>query len=182
MRSALAATVFVAAAASALAQGAIPGLQERAAAAAAMRAKVAAGEVRVATQDFADWWGDCSQAPLDPAPVCRVFSRMLVEDENRQLGVVAVTVFTRPALTVRVASDWQFPALARLQIDTLPPLDVRACTTNSCTYTGEAAQQVVDELLTGATVLARYEARAAMFKGRLSLDAFAAKYAEIAQR
>lgn len=182
MRRALAAAAFVAVAANALAQGAIPTLQERTAAAAAMRAKIASGEVRVATQDFSDWSADCSQAPLDPAPVCRVFSRMLVEDENRQLGVIAVTVYTTPDLTVRVASDWQFPALARLQVDTLPPLAVRACTANSCTYTGAMAEQEVEELLTGATVLARYEARAATFEGRLALDGFAAKYAEIARR
>lgn len=177
-----AAALLAAVATSALAQGAVPDLAARTTAAAAMQARLAAGEVKVVTEEFADWSADCSQAPLDPAPVCRVFARMLLADEYQQLGAVAVTVFTAPEVSVRVASDWQFPGLARLQIDTLPALEAQTCAPNSCTYRGAAAHELIEEFLTGATVLARYEARAAKFEGRLSLATFPAKYGEIARR
>src|SRR5689334_1664071 len=61
----------------ALAQQAIPTTEQRQAAATAMRAQVAAGAVKVATEDVADWAVSCSKAPLEPAETCQVFTRML---------------------------------------------------------------------------------------------------------
>ena len=176
---AIAATVIAtsALAPSALAQD-IP-VAESLAAAAAGRAQLEAGEIKIA-EERSEWLASCATGPLVVLRTCTVFSRMLVEDDIQRLAAIAITatvIGEEPS--VRIASDWQFPTVARVQVDSLPPLEAKQCNANACTFVGAAAIQLIEELKTGATVLARYEARGGPFQGRLPLDSFAAKLAEL---
>jgi invasion protein IalB len=182
---AFAALLVFAASTSAVAQALAP-VAERAAAAAAMRAQLAAGTVKL-SGEFSDWAVSCITGGRPDINPCYLFTRMLVELEPRQfpprIAAIAITVNDdRTEASVRIASDAPFPTLARVQVDTLPAHEITRCTPNGCSFVGAEARALIEEFKTGAVVTVLYKAPRGEFVDRLPLESFAAKHADLLRR
>ncbi|MSP20020.1 MAG: hypothetical protein EXQ93_00495 [Alphaproteobacteria bacterium] len=162
-------------AASALAQTA-PALAARQAAAIAMRADVAAGKV-VLTDEYTDWRVTCRTAQMAE---CSMRSTLLTADGPRTIALAAAVSYARPGEpTLTISAPNTVPDFATAQIDTLPAVESTGCIANACTFTGPDAKILIEEFLTGATVLVRYVALTGVFEGRVPLDMFVAKHTEL---
>mgnify|MGYP003350524784 CR=1 FL=1 len=143
----------IVAAAPAIAQTA-PAPAERTAAAAEARAKLAAGEFKIA-EERSPWAVSCVTDMRTNVRGCSLFTRMLLEDDIILAAIAVNFSYVDGAPVLRLASDAGFPRVAVVQVDTLAPLETRTCTSNSCTFTGDAARVLAEELRTGVVLYAR---------------------------
>ncbi|MSP20021.1 MAG: hypothetical protein EXQ93_00500 [Alphaproteobacteria bacterium] len=158
----------------------VPTAAERQVAATATRAELAASTITI-IEEFTDWAPTCVTDVRTNVRGCSLFTRMLVIDG---LGRAAVAISVASAAAepmVRIASDASFPTRVVVTVDTLPAIETKQCNANACTYTGPGAAALIEEFKTGATVVARYEARGGDFEGRLPLETFVTKYGQLTQ-